>query len=45
MESACHPGTEAFLKNRGGLRAKILTSGILSTSSNEPEKNGARNHD
>jgi hypothetical protein len=45
MESACHPGTEAFLKNRGGLRAKILTSGILRTSTNEQENHAARSHD
>ena len=29
MDQACAPGTEEFLKDRGGLRAKILTSGIL----------------
>ncbi len=30
MDQAYVPGTEAFLKGRGGLRAKILTSGNLS---------------
>lgn len=30
MDQAYAPGTEAFLKGRGGLRAKILTSGSLS---------------
>jgi MOSC domain-containing protein YiiM len=29
MEEAFHPGTEASLKGRGGLRAKVLTSGVL----------------
>jgi MOSC domain-containing protein YiiM len=29
MDKAFAPGTEAALKNRGGLRAKILTSGLL----------------
>lgn len=29
MDAAFHPGTEAALKNRGGLRARILTSGVL----------------
>lgn len=32
MDQAFHPGAEAALKNRGGLRAKILTSGWLVTS-------------
>jgi len=32
MDQAFHPGAEAVLKNRGGLRAKILTSGWLVTS-------------
>jgi MOSC domain-containing protein YiiM len=32
MDAACYPGTETFLKNRGGLRAKILTSGTLHSS-------------
>ena len=30
MDQAYAPGTKAFLKGRGGLRAKILTSGPLS---------------
>lgn len=29
MDAAFHPGAEAALKNRGGLRAVILTDGIL----------------
>lgn len=29
MDRAFHPGTEVALKGRGGLRAKILTSGVL----------------
>jgi MOSC domain-containing protein YiiM len=29
MDQSFAPGSEAFLKNRGGLRARILTSGIL----------------
>jgi MOSC domain-containing protein YiiM len=29
MDRAFGPGAEAFLRNRGGLRARILTSGIL----------------
>lgn len=32
MDQAYAPGTEAFLKNRGGLRARVLTSGTLSLS-------------
>lgn len=32
MDEAFHPGTEASLKGRGGLRAKILTSGTLRRS-------------
>ena len=32
MDQAFHPGAEAALKNRGGLRAKILTSGWLVSS-------------
>lgn len=32
MDQAFGPGTEAFLKGRGGLRAKILTSGTLRLS-------------
>jgi hypothetical protein len=29
MDRAFGPGAEAFLQNRGGLRARILTSGTL----------------
>lgn len=29
MDGAFHPGTEAALKNHGGLRAQILTDGVL----------------
>ena len=29
MDEAFHPGTEASLKNRGGLRAKVLSGGML----------------
>jgi MOSC domain-containing protein YiiM len=29
MDEAFHPGAESALKGRGGLRARILTSGIL----------------
>jgi hypothetical protein len=29
MNQAFAPGAEAALKNRGGLRAKILTDGLL----------------
>lgn len=29
MDEAFHPGAEASLKGRGGLRAKVLTSGVL----------------
>jgi MOSC domain-containing protein YiiM len=29
MDSAFHPGTEAALRGRGGLRAKVLTTGWL----------------
>jgi MOSC domain-containing protein YiiM len=29
MDEAFHPGTEAALKNHGGLRAQILTDGVL----------------
>jgi MOSC domain-containing protein YiiM len=35
MDRSFGPGAEAFLKNRGGLRAKILTSGILRTGNGE----------
>lgn len=43
MDSACHPGTEAFLKNQGGLRAKILTSGTLQMRASETGQNPPRN--
>jgi MOSC domain-containing protein YiiM len=33
MNQAIAPGTENFLKGRGGLRAKILTDGVLRSSS------------
>jgi len=33
MDTACAPGTEAALKGRGGLRAKVLTSGSLHVAS------------
>ena len=36
MDSAFHPGTEVFLKDRGGLRAKILTSGNLAVPPTVP---------
>ena len=29
MDEAFHPGAEAALKNQGGLRARVLTNGIL----------------
>jgi MOSC domain-containing protein YiiM len=32
MDQAFHPGAEATLKHRGGLRAQILTNGILRTT-------------
>jgi MOSC domain-containing protein YiiM len=32
MNAAIAPGTEKFLEGRGGLRARILTNGILSSS-------------
>lgn len=35
MDSAFCPGTEAWLKNKGGLRARILTDGILKTGAAE----------
>ncbi len=35
MDQACALGTEAFLKNRGGLRAKILHGGILTCGDHE----------
>jgi MOSC domain-containing protein YiiM len=33
MDSAFHPGAEAWLRGRGGLRAKILSDGVLRVSS------------
>ena len=36
MDGAFHPGTEASLKNRGGLRAKVLSSGTLRREALEP---------
>jgi len=40
MDRAIAPGAEEFLKGRGGLRAKILTSGMLrsSSASGHPER-------
>ncbi len=35
MDQAVAPGTEEFLKGRGGLRARILESGTLRTGPNE----------
>ncbi|MFP6900044.1 MAG: MOSC domain-containing protein [Opitutales bacterium] len=35
MDQAVTPGTEEFLKGRGGLRARILESGTLSVGSNK----------
>lgn len=35
MDEAVTPGTEEFLKGRGGLRARILESGTLSVGPNE----------
>jgi MOSC domain-containing protein YiiM len=47
MEQAIAPGAEQFLKGRGGLRAQILTDGILRTRQREPalrwETQGRRN--
>ena len=34
MDEAFHPGAEAALKNHGGLRAKILTDGVLRVDGN-----------
>jgi len=36
MDEAVGPGAEAFLKGRGGLRARILTDGYLRTDSATP---------
>ena len=39
MDQAIAPGTEEFLKGRGGLRARMLTSGKLHSSANgHPER-------
>ncbi len=39
MDRAIAPGTEKFLKGRGGLRARILTNGFLnSTAKMEPNE-------
>lgn len=35
MDRACAPGTEEFLKGRGGLRAQILTSGTLTKGTSQ----------
>ncbi|MCC5849259.1 MAG: molybdenum cofactor biosysynthesis protein [Verrucomicrobia bacterium] len=35
MDEAVAPGSEAFLKGRGGLRARILTDGVLRTGTSE----------
>lgn len=40
MDQAYAPGTEAFLKGRGGLRAKILTTGTLSLTPELVTTNG-----
>ncbi len=32
MDTAIAPGTEKFLRGRGGLRARILTDGVLTSS-------------
>jgi len=37
MDEACGDGTEEFLKGRGGLRARILTDGVLATGEYELE--------
>ncbi|QQL46371.1 MOSC domain-containing protein [Sulfuriroseicoccus oceanibius] len=37
MDQACAPGTEAFLKGRGGLRARITAGGTLTTGKFELE--------
>jgi MOSC domain-containing protein YiiM len=36
MDQAFHPGAEAALKGRGGLRARILTDGILRCDAVKP---------
>jgi hypothetical protein len=40
MDRAIAPGAEKFLKGRGGLRARILTDGILRSTARIPEKIG-----
>ncbi len=35
MDQAVAPGTEAFLKDRGGLRTRILENGVLRVGPNE----------
>ncbi len=35
MDEACAPGTEEFLKGNGGLRCRILSSGVLRRGPNE----------
>ena len=37
MPRAIAPGAEAFLKGRGGLRARILTDGELHSTARIPE--------
>ena len=29
MDGAIHPGAEAWMRGRGGLRARILSDGVL----------------
>ena len=36
MDGAIHPGAEAWLRGQGGLRAKILSDGILRVSDGVP---------
>ncbi len=40
MDRAVAPGTEEFLKGRGGLRARILTDGELRSTAQVPERAG-----
>ncbi len=40
MDRAVGPGAEKFLKGRGGLRARILTDGILRSTARVPEMVG-----
>jgi MOSC domain-containing protein YiiM len=40
MNRAIAPGAEEFLKGRGGLRARILTSGELRSAARIPERAG-----